>query len=205
VPATEPQAKTYRDKTKRRSVTGERRANHQPGEYPVKRTILEVLAFAMLAFAMPAAGEDIGGWQEAKWGMTPDEVQKVLSYPTSVADLAKVCRGPCNEGTALEIEDYELNGQHFIVRFWFANPDMRLQAVSMYAKQLNKDNGSEAFTKMKNFLGTVYGSPASFALKHEDFIVTWGLQSTTITLYSNAADQITIVYEERTDKEGGKS
>ena len=171
----------------------------------MKRTVLRIFAFVILALAAPAAGEDIGGWQEAKWGMTPDEVQKVLSYPTSVADLAKVCREPCNEGTALELDDYDLNGQHFIVRLWFGKPDMRLQAVSMYAKQLDKDNGNQAFTKIKNFLETVYGSPKSVTLKHPDFVIKWVLQSTTITLYSNTTDQMTLVYEGRTDHESGKS
>jgi hypothetical protein len=171
----------------------------------VRRTVLGILAFAMLAFAGPAAGENIGGWQEAKWGMTPDEVQKVLSYPTSVADLAKVCREPCNEGKALEIDDYDLNGQHFIVRFWFTKLDVRLQAVSMYAKQLDDTNGNEAFTKMKGFLETSYGKPKSTALKRENFVISWTLPSTTITLYSNATNNMTIVYEERSDKENGKS
>jgi hypothetical protein len=93
-------------RTKRLSVTGARRTNHQPGEYPVKRNVLRILALATVAFAAPATGEDIGGWQEAKrWWMTPDEVQKVLSYPTSEADLAKVCRGPCNEGAALNLDE----------------------------------------------------------------------------------------------------
>jgi hypothetical protein len=58
----------------------------------VKRTILGISAFVMLALAPPATGEDISGWQEAKWGMTPDQVQKVLSYPTFEADLAKLCK-----------------------------------------------------------------------------------------------------------------
>jgi hypothetical protein len=171
----------------------------------VKRTLLGILAFAILALAVPVAGQDIGGWEEAKWGMTPDQVQKVLSYPTSVADLTKVCRGPCNEATALELNDYELNGQHFTVRFWFATPDMRLQAVSMYATQLDKGNGSQVFTKARNSLETAYGSPKSVTLKHGDFIVIWVLESTTITLYSNMTDQMTILYEERTDKDNGKS
>jgi hypothetical protein len=84
-------------------VTGEPRANHQPGDYPVIRTVLGILAFAILAFAA-AVGEDIGGWQEAKWGMTPDQVQKVLSYPTLAADLVKVCGEKCNEGGALVVK-----------------------------------------------------------------------------------------------------
>jgi hypothetical protein len=167
----------------------------------VRLTILSVLAVATLAFAPPAASEDINGWLNAKWGMTPDEVQKVLSYPTSVADLAKVCHGACNEGAALELGDYELNGQHFVVRFWFSKPNMRLQAVSMYAKQLDKDNGKAAFGKMKSFLEAVYGPRESVALQHEDFVVTWTLPSTTITLISNATDQMTVLYEQRTDKE----
>jgi hypothetical protein len=137
----------YRDKN--RASVRDRRTSHnsQPGDYPVKQAVLGILAFVILAFAGPAAGEDIGGWQEANWGMTPDEVQKILSYPTSVADLAKVCRGPCNEGAVLELDDYKLNGQHFIVRFWFTKPDLRLKPVSMYAKQLDDANGNEAFTK----------------------------------------------------------
>ena len=171
----------------------------------MKRIVLWIFAFAILAVVAPASGEDIGGWQGAKWGMTPDEVQKVLSHPTSIADLAKVCHEPCNEGAALDLEDFDLNGQHFIVRFWFTKPDLRLQAVSMYAKQLDKKNGNEAFTKMKNFLETVYGSPKSVTLKHPDFVIKWVLQSTTITLYSNTTDQMTLVYEGRTDHESGKS
>jgi hypothetical protein len=121
----------------------------------VKRTVLGILALATLAFAPPA----IGGWQEAKWGMTPNEVQKVLSYPTSVAELAKVCGEKCDEGAALELDDYQLDSQHFVVRFWFAKSDMHsciCQAVSMYAKQLDDTNGNEAFTKTKRFLETSY-------------------------------------------------
>jgi hypothetical protein len=171
----------------------------------VKRTVLGTLAIATLAFALPAAGEDIGGWQEAKWGMTPSEVQKVLSYPTSVADLGKVCGEKCDEGAVLELDDYQLDGQHFVVRFWFTKDDMHLQAVSMYAKQLDDTNGNETFTKIKNFLETSYGTAGSIALKRGDFVISWTQPSTTITLYSNATNNLTIVYEERSDKENGKS
>ena len=171
----------------------------------MKRTVLGILALATLAFAPPAAGEDIGGWQEAKWGMTPSEVQKVLIYPTSVADLAKVCGEKCDEGAALELDDYQLDGQHFVVRFWFTKSDMHLRTVSMYAKQLDDTNGKEAFTKIKGFLETSYGAPKSVALKSGDFVISWTLPSTTITLYSNTTNNMTIVYEERSDKENGKS
>ena len=76
--------------------------------------------------------------------MTPDQVQKVLNYPVSAADLAKVCREPCNEAEALELDDYDLNGQHFTVRFWFGKSDSRLEGVSMNAKQLDQTDGKEA-------------------------------------------------------------
>ena len=171
----------------------------------MERAFLGILAFAALAFARPAGSQDLGGWQDAKWGMTPDEVQKVLSYPTSVADLSKVCHEPCNEGAALELEDYDLNGQHFIVRFWFTKPDLRLQAVSMYAKHLDDANGNEAFPKMKNFLETSYGKPATISMKGGDFVISWTLLSTTITLYSNTTNGMTLIYEERSGKETGKS
>jgi hypothetical protein len=79
----------------------------------MKRLILGILVSAMLA--LPVAGADIDGWHEAKWGMTLDQVQKALSYPTFEADLAKLCRKECNEGAALELDDYESNGLHFTV------------------------------------------------------------------------------------------
>jgi len=137
--------------------------------------------------------------------MTPDEVQKVLRQPTFLADLAKVCGEKCDEGAALELNDYELNGQHFMVRFWFAKPDMRLHAVSMFVKQLDKENGNEVFAKMKQFLEISDGPPRSVNLIRGFFIVDWALPSSIITLRSNATDAMTIVYEENTEeKENGK-
>ena len=163
-----------------------------------------ILAFLGLVFVLPAQAQDVNGWQDAKWGMTPDEVQKALSYPTFEADLAKLCSNDCQEGAVLELDDYESNGQHFTVRFWFSKPDKRLQAVSMYAKQLN-DTDIQVFTKMKSFLEDLYGSAQTSSLRLGDFEFTWKLPSTKVTLHSNTTSQLTIIYEERADKEGGKS
>ena len=163
-----------------------------------------ILALLGLAFALPAEEEDINGWQEAKWGMTPDEVQKAVSYPTFEVDLAKLCSKNCEEGAALELDDYELSGQHFTVRFWFTKSDKRLQAVSMYAKQLDDDD-HQAYPKIKHFLENLYGSAQSSSLRVGYFEFTWKLPSTTITLHSNTTNVITIIYEERAANEGGKS
>jgi hypothetical protein len=171
----------------------------------VKGAVLGLLAFATLAFARPAGSEDIGGWQAAKWGMTPEEVHNALSSPTIVVDLAKVCGEKCEEGAALELADYDFNDEHFMVRFWFTKPDQRLHTVSMYATQLGNVNGNEAFTKMKRFFETSYGSPRSTELKRGYFIIIWDLPSTMITLYSNTTNEMIVVYEERTKKEGGGS
>jgi len=171
----------------------------------VKRAVLGIFAFATLAFAPPAAAEDLSGWQDAKWGMTPDEVQKVLSFPTSVTDLAKVCGENCEEGAALQLDDYEVNGQHFLVRFWFTKPEIRLHTVSMYAKQLDKSDENAGFGKMKEYLGRLYGSPKSTKLKRGYFRVTWAVASTEITLYSDATTKMTVIYEERAKKESGGS
>ena len=189
--------------TERRSVS-DAHSNHQPLEYTVKRAALGILVLATLAVVAAVAGEDIGGWQEAKWGMTPDQVQKVLNSPTSAADLAKVCREPCNEAEALELDDYDLNGQHFTVRFWFSKPDSRLEGVSMHAKQLDHTNGKEALMKIKNFLETSYGASGSITMDRGHFVFLWTLPSTNITLYSDAANGITILYERRREKENGK-
>jgi hypothetical protein len=173
----------------------------------VKRTVLGIFALATLAFVPPAAGEDIDAWQDAKWGMTPDEVQKVLSYPTSVVDLAKVCGEKCEDGAALELEDYVLDGQHFVVRFWFANPELRLHTVSMYAKQPGSGNNDGGFAKMKGYLEDLYNSPRSTELRHGYFIVSWELASKKITLYSNTTDTMSVVYEKTSEKgsEGSSS
>jgi hypothetical protein len=171
----------------------------------VRQALILILTFGAVSFAIASAGEDVNGWQEAKWGMTPDQVQRVLTSPTSVADLTKVCRGPCNEGTALELEDYQLNGQHFTVRFWFGKPDERLQAVSMYGKNLDKENGKEVFTQMRGFFEKIYGAHESIVLKQGDFVLSWTLQSTKISLYSNTADHLTVLYEQRMGKQNSGS
>jgi hypothetical protein len=171
----------------------------------VKRAFLGTLVFATLTFARPAGSEDVSGWQDAKWGMTPDEVQRVLNYPTSVADLASVCGEKCDEGAALQLDDYDLSGQHFMVRFWFTKPEMRLHAVSMYAKPGSDASDNGDFTKIKDYLQTVYGSPQSVGLNRGRFVYTWPLPSTTVTLNSNGTNQTTIVYEEKTGKTGGGS
>jgi hypothetical protein len=168
----------------------------------VNRTIL-ILVFLVLVLAFAARAEDINGWQDAKWGMTPDEVQKALSYPTSVADLAKVCSKQCEEGAVLELNNYKLNGQHFVVRLWFTKPETRLYSVSMYANQLGEGDDNAWFTKMKDYLSSLYGSPQSTALKRGYFVIIWELSSTAITLYSNATTEMTVVYEQRTKKESG--
>jgi hypothetical protein len=178
-------------------------AKTQPGDNPVNRAVV-ILTFLGLALALPAEAEDVHGWQDAKWGMTPDEVQKAVSHPTFEADLAKLCSKDCQEGAVLELDDYELDGQHFTVRFWFTKPDKRLQAVSLYAKQLNDDD-HQAYDKIKRFLENLYGSAQSSSLMRGYFEFTWKLPSTKITLYSNTTSELTIIYEERADKESGKS
>lgn len=137
--------------------------------------------------------------------MTPDEVQRVLARPASPADLAKVCGEKCEEGAALDLDDYELNGQRFIARLWFTKSDLRLQAVSLYAKQLDDTNGNAVFSKMKSFLETSYGPPKSTSMIRGDFVISWTQPTTTITLYSNATNNLRIVYEQRADHEDGKS
>ena len=174
-------------------------------KYTVKRGALGILVLATLAVVAAVAGEDIDGWQGTKWGMTPDEVQRVLSYPTSVADLASVCGEKCDEGAALQLDDYDLSGQHFMVRFWFTKPEMRLHAVSMYAKPSGDASDKGGFTKIKDYLQAVYGLPQSVGLNRGRFVYTWPLPSTTVTLNSNAPNQTTIVYEEKTGKAGGGS
>jgi hypothetical protein len=185
-------------------VSGVHSTNHQSVEYTVKRAVLGILVLATLAVVAAVAGEDIDGWHEAKWGMTPDQVQKVLSHPASAADLAKVCREPCNEAEALELDDYDLNGQHFTVRFWFAKPDKRLEGVSMHAKQLDHTNGNEALIKMKDFLETSYGAPGSITMDRGHFVFLWTLPPTNLTLYSDPTNDMTILYEQRKEKENGK-
>jgi hypothetical protein len=170
----------------------------------VKHAALGILVVATLAVVTAAAGEDIGGWDEAKWGMTPDQVKKVLNYPVSAADLSKVCREPCNEAEALELDDYDLNGQHFTIRFWFGKPDSRLEGVSLHAKQLDQTDGKEALTKIKNFLETSYGAPGYVGMDRGHFVFFWTLPSTKITLYSDTTNEMTILYEQRREKENSK-
>jgi hypothetical protein len=170
----------------------------------VKPNAVISLMFSMLAHAALAGNNDVNGWQDTKWGMTPDEVQKAIGRPMSFADLAKVCDKTCDEGAALELHDYGLNNQHFVVRLWFSKPDTRLHTVSMYEKKSDENIDSQSFQKMKTFLESIYGAPRSVSLRRGYFTVVWEMPSTKISLYSNAADQTTIVYEPPTDGETEK-
>jgi hypothetical protein len=173
----------------------------------VKKTALWISAFGALAIPALADTSDIVGWQNARWGMTLDDVQRILKYPASRADLAKVCGEACPEGAALELEDYVLSDQHFTVRLWFTKDDMQLHTISMYAKRMDKESYLTAFEKIKRFSEGLYGPPRSVTLKHGNFKVLWALKSTKITLYSNATDEMTLVYEENIEgkTEGGMS
>ena len=185
-------------------MSGAHSTNHQPVEYTVKHAGLGILVVATLAVVAAVAGEDISGWHEARWGMTPDQVKKVLNHPVSAADLAKVCREPCNEAEALELDDYDLNGQHFMVRFWFGKPDSRLEGVSMHAQQLDHTNGQDALMKVKDFLESLYGAPGASGMDRGHFVFLWTLPSTKITLYSDATNDMTVLYEQKRETENGK-
>ena len=171
----------------------------------MKRAYLWILFFGSLVIPALADNEDLVGWQDAKWGMTPEEVQERLKYPTRRADLSKVCGEKCEEGAALELEDYVLDGQHFMVRFWFKQPNEHLHIVSMYEKAADHEIDSAAFGKLKQFYQDLYGSPRSVTLKGGHFIVSWTLPATMITLYSNTTSETSVVYEEAKEGENAKS
>jgi hypothetical protein len=169
----------------------------------VKRAFLWIFVVTLAAIPALADDQQITGWRDAKWGMTPDAMQSVLKYPTRKADLSKVCGNKCDEGAALELDDYVLNDQHFLVRFWFTKNDVHLHTISMYAKEQNRDSTYDLFGTMKNYYQNAYGSPRDITLKSGYFIVSWALPETTITLYSNTTNEMTVVYQET--KEGEKA
>jgi hypothetical protein len=74
----------------------------------------------------------------------------------------------------------------------------------MHAKQLDHTNGKEALMKIKSFLETSYGAPRSAAMDQGHFVFLWTPPSTNITLYSDAANDITVLYEQRREKENSK-
>ena len=96
-------------------------------------------------------------------------------------------------------------GSTAMVRFWFTKTEKRLHAVSMYEKLGSDASNNGGFRKLKDYLQTVYGSPQSVGLDHGRFVFTWLLPSTTVMLNSNATNQTTIIYEEKTGKAGGGS
>ena len=96
-------------------------------------------------------------------------------------------------------------GSTSMVRFWFTKTEKRLHAVSMYEKLGSDASDNGGFTKLKDYLQTVYGSPQSVGLDHGRFVFTWLLPSAIVMLNSNATNQTTIIYEEKTGKAGGGS
>jgi hypothetical protein len=162
----------------------------------VQRALSWIFVLAVATIPAFADNQEIAGWQDAKWGMTPEALQSVLKYPTRKADLSKVCGDKCDEGAALELDDYLFNGQRFMVRFWFAKSDVHLHTISMYAKQQNRDSHGDLFGTMKYYFQNAYGSPQDITLKNGHFIVAWVLPQTAITLYSNTTNETTVIYKE---------
>jgi hypothetical protein len=49
-----------------------------------------------------------------------------------------------------------------------------------------------------------YGASGSIAMNRGHFVFLWTLPSTNITSYSDTANDMTILYEQRREKENGK-
>jgi hypothetical protein len=172
---------------------------------PLMNKLLTAL-IALIGFlsAQPANSADVNGWQGAKWGMRPNEVQTALRYPTVPTDMTNSCPEPCRDGAALDINDYDVDGQHFRVRFWFTKLGLHLNTISLYAKPIQEDSGIILYNKIDKLLLKTYGAPQSVIQEGGTMSTTWVLPSTSIELNSNTLDYMTVVYQARTLPGQGK-
>jgi hypothetical protein len=168
-------------------------------ELLMKKLLLALVTTLGLLFASSANSAAMNGWQGAKWGMTPDEVQRALKYPTVPQDMTETCSEPCQDGAALDINDYDADGQHFKVRFWFTKPGLRLATISLYAKPIHTGDlaGIILYSKMYELLLKTYGAPQNATQQGNELSTIWVLPLTSIELHSNTLDYMTVLYQSR--------
>lgn len=131
----------------------------------MKTLVLFALGFAVLAQeSRRIDAVDPGGWSKAKWGMTVEEVVQVFNGQAKRTDGCKERSGspPSAKDPKVclaEIEDIEIEGDHFRVAFRFDRVTKRLDIVNLepVGDLYAWDTRAE---KLERMLTEKYGQPA---------------------------------------------
>src|SRR6266446_4321451 len=157
------------------------------------RRTTSTLAIVIFAVLLPIAGlsqngdspRDIDGWGKTRWGMTESEVLTAL--PGEAVQLATPDKFKSGKAS-IGIEDFELTGYRFVVRFVFDTVNRRLNAVNLKLKGNDEFIAERAFQDLEKALTEKYG-PATYRKedRREDIHnkASWRLSKTMIDLNFN--------------------
>jgi hypothetical protein len=128
----------------------------------ILRRTTSTVAVVIFTVLLPIAGHpqgatsprDIAGWGKTSWGMTESEVLTVL--PGEAIRLAKPDKFDSGEAL-IGIEDFELAGGRFSVRFVFDTVNRRLNAVNLQLRESNTLIAERAFHTLEKALTEKYG------------------------------------------------
>ena len=150
----------------------------------MKKVALSYLLLALLAFSGYSQEKDVPGWQEARWGMT--EQQLLTAFKTDIKKLPK--RMTYNTTYAdYGILDYEIDGQKYNVYFQMSSETNKLSGVLVsHTRTKSRTPLDIYFNNLDALLTRQYGAAGYQKDEHENGVISldrkWSFPTTTIKL-----------------------
>jgi len=146
------------------------------------RKCINIIVFSLICMiTILGQQKDVNGWQEAKWGMTEDEVleafkgeairlDKIVAYQASYASIG--------------IINYDISGDKYLVHFIFDENKKNLQRIAITPEATTILDFH--FRRLEQLLTEKYGIPyfknTVTAMGGDKSVVAWNLESTIIEL-----------------------
>ena len=149
----------------------------------LRQSIIAIVFGAMILAAQALAQpQDVDGWQQAKWGMTKEEILKAFEGKAKV--MNKASTDPKNNLYCdIGIDNMNIAGKTCKVEFCMNNDTNRLTRI--YITVIDEDENT--FKEFEMRLTNKYGSPAHKETTKNSLGAildwTWFFPSTTIHLY----------------------
>lgn len=120
--------------------------------------ILFVICTSNYSFGQP---KDVEGWNKARWGMTENEVLKVLEGKATAIEKPQKYQGLSKQWDAyapVVLDEIEIGNDKYTVDFIFDDNDKKLIMVIVSIK--DKSPSEVQFSSLEQMLTEKYGSPS---------------------------------------------
>jgi hypothetical protein len=142
---------------------------------------------SLMLLASPSIAQDVLGWNDTRWGMTPEQVITATDGQAKTPTKLKKHQGLTGE---LEIEGLAVQGFTFHVLLWFR--DGKLDQVELEAQDVHhgmmehRAKGARSgayYDELRTLLADKYGPPVTDSREMSNGIHTnWSFPNTTISM-----------------------